>query len=365
MRIAILADPLDNQSAGVHVYTRELIRALLARNSAHEYFLIRQKNDPTLKNCTQIILPSINLPIGYMSIRLFTVIPWVIVKHKIDVVLEPAHFGPFNLPSRIKRVTMIHDLTPILFPEFHRWHSQILQRIFLKGILRRSNLILSNSENTSRDIHRVYHIPEQKIKTILLGRDEFYQPAPETTFLEKYNLQSPFFHFVGTVEPRKDLMTLLNAFAIFRSRHHGTIKLYIAGGKGWKSAAFAETLEAHPFKKDIQVLGFVEKELLRELHTHSKALIYPSIYEGFGFPVLEALSCGGQVICSNNSSLPEVGGDLAHYFETSNAEDLADKMIELAEINKDASFQEKAVSWSRQFSWREHAAIFEKRIEGL
>ena len=365
MRIAILADPLDNQKAGVHVYTRELIKALVDKQSQHTYFLIRLKKDPTLKGIEQIELPAINYPIGYMSLRMFVIIPYIIRKHKIDLVIEPAHFGPFNLPKRIARVTVIHDLTPIKFPHFHNFHSQLLQRIFLPSILKRARLIISNSQSTSRDIAQTYGISKNKIATILLGKDTFYHRTSERTFLDKYKIEKPFFHFVGTVEPRKDLVTLLKAYTLFRQSVDKPVKLYIAGSKGWKADAFYEALDQNPFKDEITILGFVEKELLRELNVHTKAMIYPSIYEGFGFPVLETLSCGGKVICSDNSSLPEVGGSFAHYFPTGDHEQLTQKMIEVFNEKEDDSYIEKAQAWSNSFSWTTYADQFEKALEQI
>ncbi|MGB3547350.1 MAG: hypothetical protein WBA17_10265, partial [Saprospiraceae bacterium] len=147
MKIAIIADPLDNQRAGIHVYTRELVYALLKYDRKNEYILIRERVDPEL-DVRQIALPNVRLPIGYASLRLFFIVPHTLRRLGVDAVLEPAHFGPFNLPRRVRRITVIHDLTPLLLSSFHRYHSQLLQKIFLKRILRRASLILSNSRNT-------------------------------------------------------------------------------------------------------------------------------------------------------------------------------------------------------------------------
>jgi len=162
MKIAIIADPLDNQSAGVHTYTRQLVRSIAEFDTENEYILIREKKDPNLP-FEQIAIPNIHLPIGFSAFRLFFIIPLILRFKKIDAVLEPAHFGPFNLPKRIKRITMIHDLTPIIFPQYHRYHSQILQRIFLRRILRKADMILSNSQNTSKDLaYYIEVIPRKK-----------------------------------------------------------------------------------------------------------------------------------------------------------------------------------------------------------
>lgn len=359
MRMAILADPLDNQKGGVHVYLRELVNALDKQNSANEYILIREKADPKL-SLRQIEVPNVHLPIGYGSLRLFFLIPRLLQRLKVDAVFEPAHFGPFNLPANIQRVTMIHDLTPILMPDFHRWHSQVLQNLFLKRILRKTHLVVSNSENTSRDLARVYPFTADKTKTILLGRDEGIREDIRKEFLRQQELAHPYFLYVGTIEPRKNLVLLLQAFAAFRDQHAERIQLVLVGQMGWKSANFQTELDKHPYRDDIVLTGYVKHELLGQAYTHALALIYPSLYEGFGFPILEALSCGTNVICPNNSSLPEVGGTLAYYYPTHDAEALAKTMALVA--NKGEEVTERAAAgpaWAAGFSWTEYAKRFD------
>ncbi len=366
MTIAILADPLDNQHAGVHVYTRELVHALVPHSSDHEFILIRQKRDPKLP-FRQIIVPTIKLPIGFSSIRLFLMIPVILRFLKVDAVFEPAHFGPFNLPRRIKRITMIHDLTPIILPHYHRWHSQVLQNVFLKHILKKADLVLSNSHNTSRDLSVHYPFTKNKTNTIHLGKEEMYQPTDERDHLDKLDIYQPYFLSVGTIEPRKNLILLLDAYEQFRTTASQHILLVIAGGKGWKSEAFFEKLAQHPFRKDILMTGFVPKEALPQLYSHSLALIYPSEYEGFGFPILEAMTCGALVICSNNSSLPEVGGDAAFYFETSNVLELVAQMKTVAGLDaaKRANRREESLAQSEKFDWNKYAVEFVESLKTL
>ena len=186
MRIAILADPLDNQNAGVHIYTRHMVRALLDANDGNEYILVRERRDDQYPGAEQIVVPNVHLPIGFASFRLFFWIPFILRRKRIDAVIEPAHFGPFNLPRRIKRVTVIHDLTPIMFPHLHRWHSQLLQKLFLRRILRKADLIVANSNNTAADIERIYPVIKGKVSRIYLGKDDVYVPTgADSMILEK------------------------------------------------------------------------------------------------------------------------------------------------------------------------------------
>jgi glycosyltransferase involved in cell wall biosynthesis len=365
MKIAILADPLDNQNAGIHRYTKQLIQSLNSLNSKHEILLIRLKKNEEFPNLKTIVVPSTNLPIGYQSFRLFFIVPLILIKEKVDIVFEPAHFGPFNLPKRILRATMIHDLTPIILSDYHRFHSQILQKIFLKRILRKTNLVFVNSSNTENDVLKVYPFTKGKTKMILLGKDNKLHAVSNTKVIGKYGLNNQdYFLFVGTIEPRKNLVTLLKAFALFKKQISKPIKLAIVGQNGWKSKAFFEELNKHPNKNDIVLTGFVSNEDLMSLYTHAISFIYPSIYEGFGLPVLEAMSCGAPVITSNNSSLPEVGGNAALYFETKSEKDLNDKMLKVYQNNNLRNeIITKAHTQIQKFSWEKYAHEFLKTIE--
>jgi glycosyltransferase involved in cell wall biosynthesis len=282
----------------------------------------------------------------------------------VDAVIEPAHFGPFNLLPRIRRVTIIHDLTPILFPELHRWHSQFLQNRFLRGILRRTHLIVANSDNTAKDIARIYPEVAGKVHRIYPGRNETFAFREDAAVLDKYGVRRPYFLFVGTIEPRKNLLVLLEAFRIFKERTREDAQLVIVGGDGWKSEAFFAALEQHPFKADILRPGFVTAADLPALYSAAVAFVYPSKYEGFGLPVLEAASCGTAVITADNSSLPEAAGPGALLFSSSDSTALADRMHELfRDENLRRELGSKGLAHSHRFSWdrfsREFIALLE------
>ncbi len=363
MRIAILADPIDNQNAGIHVYTREMTEAMIRTNPGHELILLREKHDVTLKGVEQISVWNTRLPIGFASLRLFFLVPLILHRKKIDIVIEPAHFGPFNLLSHIKRVTIIHDLTPILFPELHRWHSQILQKIFLKGILNKVNLIISNSDNTSKDICRVYPLNCKKIKRIYPGVSSIFIPSNKQGVLEKYKINNPYFLFVGTIEPRKNLLVLLEAFRIYKENNNNSISLIIAGGIGWKAEAFHEALKHHPNKDKIICTGFVDTEDLPTLYSLAIAFIYPSLYEGFGLPIVEAMSCGTPVIAADNSSLSESGGNLTHYFNANDPKALSLLMSKVSEqIIKQGKNTSDLLEYANKFNWDEFAHLMWKTI---
>lgn len=365
MKIAILADPLDNQSAGVHTYTKGMVNALIQYDQINEYVLIRQRKDPSFSaNVRQIGVPIFPYIPFFSSFRLFVLIPLVCRWQKVKAVVEPAHFGPFNLPASIKRITVIHDLTPLLFPQYHRLYGRSLQKLFLPRILRRADKILTVSEHSKKDINKQFPFTTPKTKVIYPGRDPFFYPDHSPKVLKKFGVDYPFFLSVGTIEPRKNLVLLIKAFERYCKLVNSETFLVIAGGKGWKSEKFFEALEQHPFRKKIRFVGRVSKEDLRVLYSHSIALIYPSIYEGFGLPILEAYSCGTAVICSNSSSLPEVGGKLATYFDPLDEIELVESMSKLyCSFRNRALVKDQFINFSKTFFWRNYVHEFMKMIK--
>ncbi|HEX5002723.1 MAG TPA: glycosyltransferase family 1 protein [Bacteroidia bacterium] len=366
MRIALLADPIDNQNAGVHVYTREMVQALIRNNAGHELILIREKTDPELYGVRQIAIPNIRLPIGFASIRLFFIVPLVLRALNVDVVIEPAHFGPFNLPGSVRRATVIHDLTPLLFPKLHRWHSQVLQKLFLKRILNHADLIITNSENTSRDVCNVFPDNCKKVKRIYPGISSTYSATKTKPQSIPPAFSKNYFLSAGTIEPRKNLIVLLEAFTLFKSNTSSDTGLVICGGKGWKADSFFEALASHPYRNEIALTGYVPEQELQSLYSNALATIYPSLYEGFGFPVAESLSCGIPVITSDNSSLSEAGGAGALYFNAADTQALSDLMLKIVQQPELRNrLSEKGLQHVKQFNWDQFGKELLTKLEQL
>ena len=356
MRIAFIADALDFQYAGIHIYTREILKALVAVDTENEYIVVRGKSGKKIEGTEEIIVPvNPNIPI-HKQLRIFTDIPRALVKVGADVVVEPRHLGPFNLPKQIHRVTVLHDLTPILFPDYHVLSSRILHRHLLPHVLRRTDHIITVSEHTRRDIVARFPFVEKKSTAILLGRDESFVPKNEVSVLEKYGIRQPYFLYVGTLEPRKNLGVLVAAYNAFRKKSGLNYQLVLVGKKGWKINDLLKKIRQSPFQKDIILTGYVAREELPVLYTMSEIFVYPSLYEGFGLPVLEAMSCGACVITSEVSSLPEVGGGAAVYFDPNLAEQLADLMLKLTSNQPLLNvLSEKSLTQAQLFCWEKTA----------
>lgn len=357
MKIAIIADSLDIQNAGIHVYTKNMIESLRKRDNIHvTEFHVKENHKFNFSN--EVIVPPVIKFLGKDPFRLLFSLPVAIKRTKPDIVIEPAHFGPFNLPRKIKRVTIIHDLTPVKFPQWHNFFSQILQRAFLPSILRRATLIITNSDNTQKDLTELYPFTKEKAIKINPGTDTFFKSNDSVNMKKE-----PFFLSVGTIEPRKNLEILIEAYKKFREKTDLKHKLIICGGKGWKNKSFYKKLSVHPFKNDIELRGYVDKQTLKKLYFKTTAFIYPSLYEGFGLPVLEAMSCGAPCIVSKSSSLKESGGNAALFFKPQDANELFSKMMEVAQSESViVDMIEKGKKHSANFTWENYSAILEKEL---
>ena len=368
MKIAILGDTLDLQYAGIHIYTRELIRQLTKIDQKNEYILLRpQKSNNEFPNVREIEMPVSN--VLQQRARLFTTVPNRLKKEQPDLVFEPAHFGPFNLPKHIKRVTMIHDLTPVLFPTFHSKSSYWFHKLLLPTVFKNADHILTNSQCSKNDLAQHYPITKNKTTAIYLGKAEIFKAASTAQnnqqILDRYRLDKPYLLHVGTLEPRKNLLTLLKAFEDLKETgNYPTLQLVLVGKKGWNMDEFYKQLENSAVKKDVIFPGYIERADLPILYNECQLFVYPSHYEGFGIPIVEAMACGAPVLSSNASCLPEVGGEAAHYFSPNDVKELSSKMQQiLTDESLRNEMKAKSLKQATQFSWertaRETLAVFE------
>ncbi len=355
MRIAFLADSLDKQYGGIHVYTKELLRALAEVDKENEYLVVRSESKNEFPGMEEIVVPYSNFP-AYRAWRLFFQLPRLLVKEKVDIVVEPAHFGPFNLPLHIKRVTVVHDLTMYLFPGMHVFSSQLLQRIFLPRVLKKADHIITNSANTSRDLEQFFPLTKSKTTAVLLGKDKRFKPQEKQEILAKYKITKPYILYLGTLEPRKNIDTIIRAFNDFKRLSKLPHQLVLAGKKGWKISSTMKLLENSPFKNQILAPGYIDSKDQVCLYSMAEIFVYPSIYEGFGLPVLEAMSCGTPVITCNNSAIPEVGGDAALYVSPTSVSELTKAIMTLASDEKlRLEIGKKGIKQAAKFSWKETA----------
>ena len=312
-KIAIIADALDFQYAGIKVYLEGLMNAVREIDTENEYLMIRAKED-LRDRAGQIYVKSHVSKYLHPKSRLLIEVPEAIKKIQPDITVEPCHFGPFRLPKKIKRVTIIHDITPVTLPELHPRDSVLLHKLLLSGIIKRTDLVLTNSNTTRKDVEKTYPSAIGKTEVIYPGfNTHIYTSDP--SILEKFGLGNcSYILHVGTMEPRKNLTFLLDVFEEIK-KTTSDLKLVITGKEGWKNQRFAHKLDIHPNKDDILLLGFVAEDDLAHLYRQADCLMFTSIYEGFGLPLLEAMNYGCPVLTFDNSSQKEVCANAAIYLD--------------------------------------------------
>lgn len=254
-----------------------------------------------------------------------------------DVFLAP-NLSFVAVSDSCRLIVAVHDLSFLIYPEFFTLKQRIWHKLILaSGLLERADRIITDSENTKRDLIELLKLPEDKITVIYPGVGEKYRQELDAEKLkrvrEKYDLPEKFFLFVSSLEPRKNLFGVLRAL----DRIDGA-KLVITGAGGWKNNKERKIIAGH---KQVKLLGYVPEEDKPALYHLSRALVYPSFYEGFGLPILEAMASGCPVIAGNNSSQGEVLGDCGLLVDPYNTKDIAEAM---------------SVLWQDDLLWQELSA---------
>jgi len=289
---------------------------------------------------------------------------WEMVTRPPDLLFVPAHVLPLIHP-RCSVVT-VHDLGYFYYPEAHTRFQNSYLRWSTRYSARAAARVLADSKATRDDLVRHYHIPANKIVVVYPGRDENLLPvtdlAVRSAVRARYGLTGRYFLHVGTLQPRKNLIRLLHAFAALLASDvelaASDLQLVISGKKGWLyDDLMAEVHKLGPAAEGRVILtGYVPDADLPALLSGALAFCFPSLYEGFGFPVIEAMSCGAPVVCSNVSSLPEVAGDAALMVDPM---DVASLTAALGRIAGDEELRcgltERGFRQAGRFSWRQSA----------
>ncbi len=369
---------MDARYSGVSEYTFNLISEILKLDNKNDYRFFYNSfgdclNIPKFSG-ENVKLVKYNYPnkvLNYLFFKFFNY-PKIDQALEADLFFMP-HINFIGLSSGAKSLLTIHDLSFLKYPEFFSrrknfWHKMI----DVKKLINRFDVIIAVSENTKRDIMELCEVDENKIKVIYAGVGEEYRQITnndsEIRLIEvrnKYNLPDKFILYLGTVEPRKNVDGIIRAYSKLRvdNRELRDYKLVIAGGRGWKSDDIYKEWERSEFKDDIKFLGYINSKDKVYLYNLASVFVYPSFYEGFGFPPLEAMACGAPVVTSYAASLPEVTGDAALMIDPYNINDIAQAMQEiLTDENLRNKLVERGLEHAKKFSWgkttREYLKIF-------
>lgn len=275
--------------------------------------------------------------------------------------------------KNIRYVLTIHDLAIKKLKTVGSLKNTIIQKLFLKKSLINADKIIAISKATKNDIIEIFKIKEDKVDVIYNGTNfssiEPLSKKQEEEIQEKLKIKdTPFLFFLSTIEPRKNLPTLIKAFNYIKEKENIALKLVLAGGLGWKYEEVIKLFEESKFKEDIIMPGYISKEEKKYLYENSECFVYPSLYEGFGLPILEAMSNKCLVLTANNSSLPEVGGDIAYYYNNVlDYEELGNKIIEVINLKQEEKTKkiEQGLEQVKKFTWEKCAKETIKRYKKL
>lgn len=360
-RVCLDLSPAVHQHAGLGRYAQELLLALATADRQNEYVVFY--NNPAAARVEPSLerFPKITTPLSYKPWRLsallahFTRIPQDPLLPGVDLFHATDHLLPYF--RRIKSVFTLHDLIFLFHPETHKSLNRWFLTLMMPRFLRAADAVIAVSECTKRDAIRFYRIPEEKITVIYEGVNPRFRPAsPETiaAVRARYGLPERFILYVGTIEPRKNLTTLLEAFHHLLATYD--LRLVIVGKKGWLYERFFRRLRELGLENRVLFTGYVPDEDLPAIYSAADLFVFPSLYEGFGLPVLEAMACGTPVICSNTSSLPEVAGDAALLVDPTDARALTGAMEQvLTNERLWATLRAKGMERARGFTWEKAA----------
>ena len=358
MRVAIDARKLHD--FGIGTYTRNLLRHLARIDRDNEYILLCHQSDLGIgtqlgTNFRTVLEPSPN-----SSIREQIHVPWVLHRERPDVFHAPHPVMP--LAVRCRSLVTIHDCIPLMFPQYLPSRAAyVYAKAAMWSAARRAHRILTVSEASKRDIIRILNVPPEKIVVVYNAIDERFRVTPSEEAIarvrERYQLDHRFMLYVGNIKPHKNLVRIVEALDGLRKRGFDDLTLLIIGDEISKLPALRRAVHSHKLHKHVRFLGYLPDDTLAVLYRLAAVFVFPSLYEGFGLPPLEAMACGAPVVTSNVSSLPEVTGDAAVLVDPYDVQSIADG---IAKVLGDPALREdlrvKGITRARAFSWERSVA---------
>ena len=360
MNILVDLTQIPKQKVGVGVYALQTFNNIINIDLNNKYFFIVQNDDVDfdIYSSERVMIIKINAKI-YRSFFFRLIfeqlqLPLLILKYGIDVI-HSLHYSFPLLKFGAKRVVTIHDLTFFLYPHLHTFVKRHYFKLFIRLSLILENSLICVSESTALDLKKIFGEVLRDVSVVPLAMEDRSKLAlQEDEVIRKFKLPKDFILFIGTLEPRKNLLNLIDAFRLLIENNEST--LVIVGKKGWFYDDIFKKVKDYELENQIIFTGFVTEIEKYSILKLSTIFIYPSIYEGFGLPVLEALAFEKPTITSNVSSMPEVAGDAAILIDPNNVLEMS-KALELVlhDKNLQDKLKRKALIQSTLFSWKNTA----------
>lgn len=376
MKILLEASVLQRKKmTGVDYYAKNLFEELVSLKSDHEFFISYFKNDGPL-NFANTSKNVKKIPINYFTRRVYNVLfrlhlaPKIdsIIKQDFDLIIFP-DFVVWPHKKSTRTMLIVHDTTyydmpSLVAPRLRRYLTKFVPRSLVK-----SDMIVVNSENTKQSLIKHYKVNEKKIIKInpAVNRNQFSSSSPDKIkqLKRKYKIPKKYFLYLGTIEPRKNIINIIKAYKSLEKDLKNNYCLVLAGGQGWLDQEIKTEIELSS-KENILVLGYVDQQDMSSLYSGAEAFVFPSLYEGWGMPVLEAMACGTPVITANNSSLPEVSGGAAIMLKKNNTLELANAMKKLVnDKSVSVKYSKLGLDRVKKIRWKEEAWKLLSEIDKL
>jgi glycosyltransferase involved in cell wall biosynthesis len=363
MKIAFDIRGLDGTHGGKGVWTANVLKSMLNQDREDEFFLYTHSDSKNehgfLPNAHVVQIPGGGLPWQWRFHK-------ALLHDRIDVlVATESYIAPFlHSPKKLKVALVVHDLVAFKSPAKHQRLATWVERTTLARAAQKSRWIFTVSEYTKQDL--VQQFPKLRLshKTTVVHagvRDVFTRKMDANRIVEvqrRYNLDPDYLLMAGTLEPRKNITGALEAYHLLSPKNQQRYHLVVVGKKGWFYERIFQRVAKLGLESRVQFLEHIPDEDLAALMKGAKLFLFPSFYEGFGLPVLEALQCGIPVLTSRVSSIPEVGGDAVAYADPFSPVDMAEKITRLLE-DEDLrmSLREKGIEQAKKFSWGKTASL--------
>lgn len=360
---------LKGKLEGIGWFTYETLKRMTRNHPEHEFiFIFDRPFNPDYvfaENVKPVVIgpPTRHPVLWYLWFEIQ--IPRILKRYKVDLFLSPD--GYLSQGTKVPQLAVIHDINFVHRPDDLPWLTAKYYNYYFPKFARIAKRLATVSFYSKEDITRSFKVDYDKIDVVYDGINQIFEPISEAEIKEvrnKYTMDSGYFLFVGALHPRKNVSGLLRAFDAFKSVYGSDTKLVIVGGEMHKTGDIFETYENMRHKSDVVFTGRVSTQELHDIFGGALALTFVPFFEGFGIPIVEAMSAGIPVICSNTTSMPEVGGNAVIYADPIKIDQITDAMIRIYEdAGLRQSMVEKGFVQKNKFSWDETARLLWMSVE--
>jgi glycosyltransferase involved in cell wall biosynthesis len=359
---------LVGMCTGVGNYTRQLLTHMLAQAGEHDFLLMANRPEALRDVAPSARAHPMVQAFPSRMLWMQAVLPGQLRAARPDLCHYPNSIAPLHSPCRY--VVTIHDMTLSLLPHYHPFRKRLIVRPLIPLIARRAARIITVSDHARADIVRLLRVPAERVVVVPEAAAAMFRVAPaaeQARVRARYQLDGPYVLYVGTLEPRKNLVRLIRAWYALWRRGAIAHRLVLVGGRGWQDAAIYETIARLQCGDALRVVGYVPTEDLPALYSAADTFAFPSLSEGFGLPVIEAMACGTPVLISTAPALCELAGDAALAVDPWDERALADALEQLlTDSALRANLRARGLRRAAMFSWdraaRSTLAVYQEAL---